>query len=324
MWFPKMDVLNMGLNMGAMRINRDNSLVNDCVVINSEMNRLDELIDYNTKIDLIKIDAEGCENEVLEGAINIILKHSPIIIIENWKNNSNDKLTNIGYTLAYKFNENCVYKLVDKFKSNGLNYGGMYNWTHDLPPNTINIFENVLMMLKDKEHLELLEVGCYAGTSMIRMLELLPNANGTTIDRWMSYNEETTTHGQVETLANMDKINVEKIYYENVKFINMENRMKHLKGDSSDMLLKLIKEDKKYDFIYIDGSHKCIDCYADCLLGWQILNTGGIMAIDDYLYDHSNKNVLEIPLYGVEHFLDRYKDEYNIINKGYRVFLQKK
>ena len=324
MWFPKIDVVNMGLNIGAMRINRDSTLVNDCVMINSEMKRLDDIIDYNTKIDLIKIDAEGCENEVLEGAMNIILKHSPIIIIENWKNNSNDKLTNIGYTLAYKFNENCVYKLVDKFKSNGLNYGGMYNWTHDLPPNTINIFENVLMMLKDKEHLELLEVGCYAGTSMIRMLELLPNANGTTIDRWMSYNEETTTHGQVETLANMDKINVEKIYYENVKFMNMENRMKHIKGDSADMLLKLIKENKKYDFIYIDGSHKCIDCYADCLLGWQVLNNGGIMAIDDYLYDSSNKNILEMPLYGAEHFLNRYKDEYNLINKGYRVFLQKK
>jgi predicted O-methyltransferase YrrM len=104
----------------------------------------------------------------------------------------------------------------------------------------------------------------------------------------------------------------------------MENRMKHIKGDSADMLLKLIKEDKKYDFIYIDGSHKCIDCYADCLLGWQVLNNGGIMAIDDYLYDSSNKNILEMPLYGAEHFLNRYKDEYNLINKGYRVFLQKK
>jgi len=326
MWFPKMDVLNMGINMGTLRINRDTTLINDSVIVDFEMKRLDDIIDsnYNENIDLIKIDTEGCENEILNGAMNIILKHSPVIIIENVDNNMNDILTNIGYVLAYKFNENSVYKLADKFKSNGLNYGGMYNWTHDLPPNTIDIFKNVLMKLKDKEVCELLEVGCYAGTSMIKMLELLPNSNGTTIDRWLNYNEETTTHGQVQTLANMEKINVEKIYYENIKFANMENRMKHLKGDSTDMLLKLIKENKKYDFIYIDGSHKCIDCYTDCLLSWQLLDSGGIMAIDDCLYDLTNKNILEIPLHGVQHFLNKYNNHYDMINKGYRVFIQKK
>jgi predicted O-methyltransferase YrrM len=314
----------MGLNMGAMRINRDNSLVNDCVVINSEMKRLDDLIDINTKIDLVKIDAEGCEIDILDGMMNIILKHTPVIIIENWKDCDYKKLTKIGYQLVYQFNENSVYKLIDKFKSNGLNYGGMYNWTHDLPPNTIHIFENVLMKLKDREHIELLEVGCYAGTSMIKMLELLPNANGTTIDRWISYNENTLKNGKVETLSNMEQINVENIYYENVKFANMENRITHLKGDSVDMLLKLIKEEKKYDFIYIDGSHKCIDCYADCLLSWQLLNSGGIMAIDDYLYDHFNNNILEMPLYGAQHFLNRYNNDYVLLDKGYRVFIQKK
>jgi predicted O-methyltransferase YrrM len=122
----------------------------------------------------------------------------------------------------------------------------------------------------------------------------------------------------------METINVEQIYYDNVKFMKMENRMNHLKGDSCDILLKLIKEERKFDFIYIAGSHKCIDCYADCLLGWQLLKSNGIMAIDDYLYDSSNRDILEVPLYGVEHFLNRYKNEYIILDKGYRVFIQKK
>jgi FkbM family methyltransferase len=326
MWFPKMDLTNMGLNMGSLRINRDSGLINDCVIVDFEMKRLDDIInrDFDGKIDLIKVDAEGCENDILDGAMNLIVKHCPVIIIENWKKDDMSKLTNLGYILIHKFGENCVYKLLDKFKSNGLNYGGMYNWSHDLPPNTKTIFENVLLRLRDREHCELLEVGCYAGTSMIKMLELLPNANGTTIDRWMSYSETTTAHGEVEILANMETINVEQIYYDNVKFMKMENRMNHLKGDSCDILLKLIKEERKFDFIYIDGSHKCIDCYADCLLGWQLLKSNGIMAIDDYLYDSSNRDILEVPLYGVEHFLNRYKNEYIILDKGYRVFIQKK
>jgi FkbM family methyltransferase len=43
---------------------------------------LDEVIDGNQKIDLIKIDVEGAEFGVLKGAKNTIIKNKPIIIFE--------------------------------------------------------------------------------------------------------------------------------------------------------------------------------------------------------------------------------------------------
>lgn len=65
---------------------------------NNTMNafRLDDLEEFNkaSKIDYIKIDVEGAELLVLQGSINTILKHKPIIIFElsgEWTNRFNYK-----------------------------------------------------------------------------------------------------------------------------------------------------------------------------------------------------------------------------------------
>ena len=107
---------------------------------------------------------------------------------------------------------------------------------------------------------------------------------------------------------------------------NVQDRVKALKGDSKDILMTLIQNKAKYDFIYVDGSHKCLDCYSDMLLSWELLNEGGILGIDDYLWAPTNMTnaSLDIPYYAVEHFMERYVNKYELLNKCYRVFLLKK
>jgi hypothetical protein len=39
--------------------------------------------------------------------------------------------------------------------------------------------------------------------------------------------------------------------------------------------------------------------------------------------DLLTKDTLDRPYYGVEHFLEKIKGEYTMIDKGYRVFIQK-
>ena len=69
-----------------------------------DMNTLDN---YNIdKINLIKIDVEGHEWEMLEGASNTILKNKPIIILETFKtkkniNNLNKFILQYNYNLTY-------------------------------------------------------------------------------------------------------------------------------------------------------------------------------------------------------------------------------
>ena len=77
-----------------------------------------------------------------------------------------------------------------------------------------------------------------------------------------------------------------------------------------------------FDFIYIDGSHLSFDCYSDLIQSWRLLARGGVLAIDDYLYNTEGA-VVDSPFEGVNHFLKKHGNEIKILHKGYRVFLQK-
>jgi len=171
---------------------------------------------------------------------------------------------------------------------------------------------------------EILEIGTFAGTSVIGMLQYLPNAFATTIDPWLSYAEkECATEINTSSLEKILEMNVEKIFYENIAKAGFTNRVTPIKGDSAFVLTNLLKQDKHFDFIYVDGSHKAIDCYTDCLLSWQLLNKNGIMGIDDYLYKISLIDEFENVQKGVDHFLDKIKGQYVMLVNGYRIFIKK-
>jgi len=56
------------------------------------------------------------------------------------------------------------------------------------------------------------------------------------------------------------------------------------------------------------------------------LNKGGILAIDDYMYcyDRVKDQPYEYPLEAVDDFLKKYESEYVLLDKNYRVFLEKR
>ena len=203
----------------------------------------------------------------------------------------------------------------NKLTSNNsyLNYGNMYNWTNDLPPNTdakITFVKMLSRYVKLYDNCKILEIGTYAGTSIIGMLQYLPSAKATTIDKWSNYIKKYNN-------------NVEQIFFDNIEKAGVKNRINAMKGDSSNLLLELIKQNKTYDIIYVDGSHTCIDCYTDCLLAWQILNKNGLLIIDDYLYKQASDNILDKPFHGINHFLEKMEGTYTILEKGYRLFVLK-
>jgi predicted O-methyltransferase YrrM len=98
----------------------------------------------------------------------------------------------------------------------------------------------------------------------------------------------------------------------------MKDRIKVCKGDSANILFNNIGN---FDFIYVDGSHKLLDLHLDLILSFNILNKGGILGIDDYLYN--KEDIFESPYEGVNHFLEKYKNRIKILLKEYRVFIEK-
>ena len=220
-----------------------------------------------------------------------------------------------------------TFILKDKFE-----YKGMYNWTHDLPKGAKQYFLEAVEYFNTNykksvthsnnlteidKYMKVLEIGTYTGMSLINILSLIPNSVGIGIDAWKNY-KETGVDGIHNNIVNLG---VEKSFEHNVLLAGMENRIKGIKGDSTFILINMIKSDDKYDFIYVDGSHMLLDCYSDLLLAWELLNVGGLMGVDDYLYN--SNNCLESPFEAVNKFLNKYDGKYKIIHKGYRIFVQK-
>ena len=213
----------------------------------------------------------------------------------------------------------------------GLDMADMYNWTHDLPKGTRGIFEQMLLRHRGSGT-RLLEIGTFAGTSLIEMLKILPEATAVAIDRWTNYDEDG-----IECLATQEQTGVEQVFYENLRKAGVAGRVAALKGDSVDRLLDLVMEKALFDLVYVDGSHRCIDCYTDMALSWRLLKMGGTMIVDDYLLqpragvNHDLRDagrlddhfLLDYPMKGVDHFLSKYAGSYRVLDKGYRVCLEK-
>ena len=201
-------------------------------------------------------------------------------------------------------------------------YKSMYNWTDDLPfghkkyfLEAIEYFNNNYVKLRrESEPIKVLEVGTYTGISLIHILQLIPNSIGIGLDKWSNYDE-------IELLENMDELEIEASFYKNIKTAGLEERIQGIKGDSYDVLFEMLKENRIFDFIYIDGSHLSFDCYSDLMLSWKLLNRGGLLAIDDYLYNQGG--LIDSPFEGVNHFLKKHQHEIKLLHKGYRVFLVK-
>jgi predicted O-methyltransferase YrrM len=120
----------------------------------------------------------------------------------------------------------------------------------------------------------------------------------------------------------MDELGVEASFYKNIKTEGLEERITGIKGDSYNVLFSMLKENREFDFIYVDGSHLLLDCYADLILSWRLLAKGGMLAIDDYLYN-ANESAVDSPFEGVNKFLKKHQSEIKVIHIGYRVFVQK-
>jgi predicted O-methyltransferase YrrM len=223
---------------------------------------------------------------------------------------------------------NQANKLLNNYliKDGPIEYAGMYNWSNDLPvgTNAKATFEKIINhFINTNTHVlepKVLEVGTYAGTSLIEIVKRIPNSVGTGVDKWSNYNEDN-----IDILLNIEKNEIEKLFYRNIRNAKMSGRINGIKGKSSDVLLQLYKTNMFYDFIYVDGSHKCLDVFLDLMLSWKLLNKGGIIAIDDYMYHHDKvlKQPYEYPLEGVNYFLKIVEKECVTLDIGYRVFLEK-
>ena len=235
-----------------------------------------------------------------------------------------EKFINMNYEWSLNLSwEKQANKLIKEYiePNSILEYKGMYNWTNDCPLGSkdiflevINYFNNNYHKINKREKIIILEIGSYAGISLINLVKAIPNSIGYGIDMWENYNEN-------ELLQNIDNLKVESSFYHNIEASGLKDRIFGIKSSSTNKLMEFIKSGFKADFIYVDGSHLLLDFYTDLVLSWEILEKDGMLAIDDYHYKQDE--ILNSPFEAVNHFLKIYENKYKLLHTGYRVFLQK-
>lgn len=174
-------------------------------------------------------------------------------------------------------------------------------------------FAEYLKPYKGHTDLQFLQLGAYTGDATIWMLDNIltdKSSHLTDVDTWQGSDE--IVHDS------LDFNKVEKEYDAKVKG---HKNLTKFKGTTIEWL-KAAPFDY-YDFIYIDADHTAAGVLLDAELSFLSLKPGGILAFDDYQWDEGRGSHLT-PKPGINVFLERHKNELDIIDIGYQVWVGKK
>lgn len=115
-----------------------------------EQKKLDYFIDYFDSVKFIKVDVEGMEKDVLQGAIKIIDKYKPILYVENDRQEKSRELIefiqSLGYELYWHLPK--LYNKNNFFRNNNNIFGNI------LSVNMLCIHKDLKIQVKQMQKIE--------------------------------------------------------------------------------------------------------------------------------------------------------------------------
>lgn len=174
-------------------------------------------------------------------------------------------------------------------------------------------FEKHLLPLAGQP-LHCLQLGAYTGDASVWLAtNILTDSNCflMDVDTWKGSDEPDH--------KTMDFDNVRKTYLSKViPFPVIESYI----GTTMDFLSEF-RDYNCYDFIYIDADHTTVGVIVDAELSWPKLKRDGIVAFDDYTWQHESGDPRLAPQVGIDLFLHRHQGEYELLAKNTQVWIRK-
>jgi len=161
--------------------------------------------------------------------------------------------------------------------------------------------------------LNILEIGAWEGRSTLFLATYFPHAQLTAIDTWAG-------NAEYEYTTTADLHDLEARFDHNLS--RFAGRVTKRKGMSSFVLPQLLSEDRRYDLIYVDGSHFADDVLTDAIAAWRILPQGGVLIFDDFLWTNYPRRRAN-PGWAISQFLSYHSGEYRILGAYYQIIVQK-
>ena len=142
------------------------------------------------------------------------------------------------------------------------------------------------------------------------LLKTLKHINLTCVDTFKPFHE----------LQENDEEKFEKIFSNFRKNIaKYSNKVEIVKAKSS---FFFYKNSKKYDLIYLDGSHEFEDVRDDANEAFKILENNGIIIFDDFLWQY-NQPLKKSITYAIIDFINTNKNDLEILYLNYQLIIKK-
>ncbi len=177
----------------------------------------------------------------------------------------------------------------------------------------------------DRNVKDVLEIGCYEGRATVWLCENVLTEKGCTYEVVDTFGGTPQESGMVGTSTRLEAeiSSLEENFRHNISFFPDISFIVH-KGYSQ-KILPQFSEEKKYDLIYIDASHRSDDTLVDAYFAHKLLKPGGMLIFDDFLWkDPKDMSPINSPELGIRMFMSLYADQYDVLFEGYQVGLIKK
>lgn len=177
-------------------------------------------------------------------------------------------------------------------------------------------FEEFLLPLKGKDDLRLLQLGAFTGDASVWMADNIMNESSklTDVDTWEGAPNEPVQEA-------MDFEDVYKTYLRKIEKYNIHP---HRTTTQEFLMIENYEWGLGYDFIYVDAHHTAASAFLDSELSWPLLKSGGLLAIDDYEWEHPDGNPIHAPKLGIKMFLDRHRGKFDLLALNSQCWLRKK
>lgn len=183
-------------------------------------------------------------------------------------------------------------------------------------------FEAFLTPLAGKDNLRFLQLGVYTGDASEWLLDNILTGDKCRlidVDTWMGSEEEVHKGMDFAGIYNLylDRVGNNTIWHRKTTF---EYLVHHYEYDHKNYF----EPGQKLDFIYIDADHTTVGVILDAELAWPQLKSGGIMAFDDYTWQHHTGDPRLAPQVGIDLFLHRHELDYQLLTKNHQVWIRKR
>lgn len=167
----------------------------------------------------------------------------------------------------------------------------------------------------------MLEIGAYEGRSTVWFLDEILTGEGsalTTVDTW----EGSAENDPREMAA------VQERFHRNTQEFRDAGRLTVVVNHSQAFLVDRIARGETapgngFHIVYVDGSHAAPDVLSDGVLAWALLEPGGVMVFDDYIWAGGTCEQ-ERPRFAIDSFLACFLGQYDELHRGTQVVIRRR